>query len=75
MKIPSKKKNYNNNSFIFQYNYIGGKHKILPQLFTVFPENNDIFVDMFGGSFGHCTELGNTIIAENVAETILKLYN
>ena len=33
------------------FNYIGGKHKILPQLFTVFPENNDIFVDMFGGGF------------------------
>ena len=27
MKIPSKKKNYNNNSFIFQYNYIRGKQK------------------------------------------------
>ena len=38
-------------------------------------KTEDIFVDMFGGSFGHCTELGNTIIAENVAETILKLYN
>jgi lysophospholipase L1-like esterase len=35
----------------------------------------DIFKDMFGGSFGHCTELGNTIIAENVAETILSLYD
>jgi len=35
----------------------------------------DIFSDMFGGSFGHCTELGNTLIAENVAETILSLYD
>lgn len=35
----------------------------------------EIFNDMFGISFGHCTELGNTLIAENVAETILKLYN
>ncbi len=33
------------------FNYIGGKHKILPQLFTVFPKNNDVFVDMFGGGF------------------------
>jgi len=35
----------------------------------------DIFVDRFAGDFGHCTDLGNTLIAENVAETILKLYN
>lgn len=33
-----------------------------------------IFRDSFGGSFGHCTELGNTIIAENVAKTILDKY-
>jgi hypothetical protein len=38
-------------------------------------KTEEIFRDMFGGSFGHCTELGNTLIAENVAETILKLYN
>lgn len=35
----------------------------------------DIFKDMFGKTFGHCTELGNTLIAENVAETILSLYD
>ena len=35
----------------------------------------EIFRDRFAGDFGHCTELGNTLIAENVAETILKLYN
>lgn len=33
-----------------------------------------IFRDSFGGSFGHCTELGNTIIAENVAKIILDKY-
>lgn len=38
-------------------------------------KTEEIFNDMFGDSFGHCTELGNTLIAENVAETILKLYN
>jgi len=38
-------------------------------------KTEEIFTDMFGGSFGHCTELGNTLIAENVAENILKLYN
>jgi len=38
-------------------------------------KTEDIFKDMFAGSFGHCTQLGNTLIAENVAETILKLYD
>ncbi len=32
----------------------------------------DIFVDMFGGDFGHCTELGNRLIAENLSRTILR---
>jgi len=35
----------------------------------------EIFNDRFAGDFGHCTDFGNTIIAENVAETILNLYN
>lgn len=32
-----------------------------------------IFTDMFKGNFGHCTALGNTLIAENVAKTIEKI--
>jgi tetratricopeptide (TPR) repeat protein len=31
-----------------------------------------IFVDNFAGDFGHCTEKGNRILAENVARAILK---
>ena len=30
-------------------NYIGGKYKLLPQLFPLFPKNVDIFVDLFSG--------------------------
>ncbi|MBU1727218.1 MAG: tetratricopeptide repeat protein, partial [Candidatus Omnitrophica bacterium] len=30
------------------------------------------FVDIFGGDFGHCTEKGNRLLAENIANTILK---
>ena len=33
------------------FNYIGGKYKLLPQLYSVFPKNPDIFVDLFGGGF------------------------
>ena len=32
-------------------NYTGGKYKLLPKLFNVFPETSDIFVDLFGGGF------------------------
>lgn len=30
-------------------NYIGGKHKLLPQLLQEFPSHTDIFVDLFSG--------------------------
>jgi Tfp pilus assembly protein PilF/lysophospholipase L1-like esterase len=31
-----------------------------------------LFVDMFGGDFGHCTRKGNQLLAENIANAILK---
>ena len=30
------------------------------------------FLDMFAGEFGHCTDKGNYLLAENIAEAILK---
>jgi hypothetical protein len=30
------------------------------------------FKDMFGGYFGHCTDKGNCLLAESIADTILK---
>jgi len=32
----------------------------------------EYFVDMFGGDFGHCTQKGNRLLAENIADVILK---
>jgi Tfp pilus assembly protein PilF len=32
----------------------------------------EYFNDMFGGDFGHCTPKGNNLIAENIANAILK---
>jgi len=32
----------------------------------------DYFKDTFGGDFGHCTEKGNRLLAENIAKVILK---
>ena len=30
-------------------NYVGGKHKLLPQIIPLFPSNVNVFVDLFGG--------------------------
>ena len=35
---------------------------------------NEYFNDIFGGDFGHCTRKGNRLLAENIADTILKEY-
>jgi len=32
----------------------------------------EYFVDVFGGDFGHCTNKGNRLLAENIADVILK---
>jgi len=32
------------------------------------------FLNMFGGDFGHCTPKGNRLLAENIANVILKEY-
>jgi len=33
---------------------------------------DEYFTDMFGGDFGHCTPKGNNLLAENIANVILK---
>jgi len=32
----------------------------------------EYFVDMFGGDFGHCTQKGNELLAQNIADVILR---
>jgi tetratricopeptide (TPR) repeat protein len=34
----------------------------------------EYFIDNFGGDFGHCTRKGNRLLAENIANVILKQY-
>ncbi len=31
----------------------------------------EVFVDMFGGDFGHCTDFGNKLIARNISKAVL----
>lgn len=38
-------------------------------------EISKIFKDLFAGDFGHCTDLGNQMIADNLADTLVKLIN
>ena len=48
------------------------------QNFNNYLKNNEyfsIFRDKFAGIFGHCNNLGNTMIAENVGKVILELTN
>ncbi|MGE4385250.1 MAG: hypothetical protein AB7E39_05240 [Endomicrobiaceae bacterium] len=35
----------------------------------------DLFVDNFGGTFGHCTALGNRLIAETVGKKIIEVVD
>ncbi len=35
---------------------------------------DEYFMNAFGGDFGHCTEKGNRLLAENIANVILKEY-
>lgn len=37
-------------------------------------EYGDYFLDNFAGDFGHCTRKGNRLLAENVADAILKKW-
>ncbi|MDD5021545.1 MAG: hypothetical protein PHR82_05325 [Endomicrobiaceae bacterium] len=36
---------------------------------------DEIFRDQFAGDFGHCTDLGNTMIADNLANSLRELLN
>ena len=34
--------------------------------------NKEYFRDMFAGDFGHCTQKGNELLAQNIADVILR---
>lgn len=36
---------------------------------------DDLFIDQFAMDFGHCSDLGNTMIAENIVNTLEKILN
>ncbi len=57
-------------------NYTGGKYKLLPQILPHFPDDIDIFVDLFcGGCNVGINVNANKIIFNDIDEHLLYLYN
>lgn len=57
-------------------NYTGGKFKLLPQILPHFPENIDVFVDLFcGGCNVGINVEANKVIYNDLNEHLLYLYN
>ena len=48
-------------------------YEIFSVLLTKY-DYSDLFVDKFAKDFGHATTFGNRIIADNVAQQLLKLF-
>ena len=56
-------------------NYIGGKYKLLPQIFPLFPKEIDTFVDIFcGGANVGINASANTIIFNDNLTYLIDLY-
>ena len=57
-------------------NYVGGKYKLLKEILPLFPNNIDVFVDLFGGGFN----VGINVNAEHIVyndleEHVVELLN
>lgn len=58
------------------FNYIGGKYKLLEQLFQFFPQNISTFVDLFGGGFNVGINVeANQIIYNDQITPLVELFN
>lgn len=56
-------------------NYIGGKYKLLPQLFPLFPDSVNTFVDLFcGGANVGINATANTIVFNDNLTFLIDLY-
>lgn len=57
-------------------NYIGGKYKLLPQIFPLFPKKVDTFVDLFcGGANVGANVSANIILLNDNLTFLIDLYN
>lgn len=56
-------------------NYIGGKHKLLPQILPLFPKDINTFVDLFCGGFNVGVNVeANKIIGNDLCKEIIEVY-
>ena len=57
-------------------NYTGGKFKLLPQILPLFPQNINVFVDLFCGGCNVGINVDcNRVIYNDLNENLLYLYN
>lgn len=56
-------------------NYIGGKHKLLPQIIPYFPKHIDTFVDLFSGGVNVAINVeANKIVCNDLNAKIIELF-
>lgn len=56
-------------------NYIGGKHKLLPQILPLFPKDINTFVDLFCGGFNVGVNVeANKIIGNDLCKEVIEVY-
>lgn len=56
-------------------NYTGGKFKLLPQILPYFPEDINIFVDLFGGGFNVGINVNANMVTYNdLEESVVNLF-
>lgn len=56
-------------------NYIGGKHKLLPQILPLFPKDINTFVDLFCGGFNVGVNVkANKIIGNDSCKEVIEVY-
>lgn len=56
-------------------NYIGGKYKLLNQLIPLFPEKNDVFVDLFSGGLNIAINVNaDKIVAIDTNRYIIEMF-
>ena len=71
--IESLKKMLENEEYFNKITFISNEENFKQALKE--KKYNEIFCDQFAGDFGHCTDLGNTMIAENVVKSLENLLN
>lgn len=65
-----------NNYIKSPLNYVGGKHKLLPQILPLFPEQINTFVDLFCGGFNVGINVGaNRVIGNDIEPHLINLLN